>query len=129
MYYIILTIAEYVVEPPYIIVKNKQICFLRKEIKDLHIFYNYKLSTCVLQALTAFFVLIYIHIAFSRTPTTCLEHVRDSWPRDGILRVEILRGDTQAQDFNLEVSYSQKDKKDFASIFGGGLGRDGLVFP
>lgn len=78
-----------------------------------------------MQAITAFFVLVYIHIAFSRTPTMCLEHVRDSWPRDGILRVEILRGDSQAQDLTMEDAYAQKDKADFSSIFGGGLGRDG----
>lgn len=55
----------------------------------------------------------------------CLEDVRDSWPRDGILRVEILRGDSQAQDLPMEDAYAQKDKADFSSIFGGGLGRDG----
>ncbi|XP_049298950.1 uncharacterized protein LOC125771872 [Anopheles funestus] len=43
----------------------------------------------LLKALTAFFILAYIHVRFSQTPTTCLEHVKDDWPRDGILRVEI----------------------------------------
>lgn len=28
---------------------------------------------------------------FSRMPANCLEHVKDIWPRDGILRVEIIR--------------------------------------
>ncbi|XP_055532390.1 uncharacterized protein LOC129722725 [Wyeomyia smithii] len=45
----------------------------------------------LLKALTAFFILVYIHVRFSQTPTTCLEHVKNDWPRDGILRVEILR--------------------------------------
>lgn len=53
--------------------------------------------------------------------------MRDTWPRNGILRVEIVRGDAQIQDFTMEETYSQKDKTDFASIFGTGLGRDGLV--
>ncbi|XP_058176871.1 membralin [Anopheles ziemanni] len=44
----------------------------------------------LLKALTAFFILAYIHVRFSQTPTTCLEHVKNDWPRDGILRVEIL---------------------------------------
>ncbi|XP_054277403.1 membralin isoform X2 [Macrosteles quadrilineatus] len=83
--------------------------------------------TVLLKAMTAFFVLVYIHIAFSRTPTTCLEHVRDSWPRDGILRVEILRGESQSKDFTMEEAYTKNDKTDFTSIFGGGLGRDGFV--
>ncbi|XP_055621458.1 uncharacterized protein LOC129765310 [Toxorhynchites rutilus septentrionalis] len=45
----------------------------------------------LLKALSAFFILVYIHIHFSQTPTTCLEHVKNDWPRDGILRVEIIR--------------------------------------
>ncbi|XP_028906425.1 membralin isoform X2 [Ornithorhynchus anatinus] len=43
----------------------------------------------LLKALFVLFILAYIHIAFSRSPINCLEHVRDKWPRDGILRVEI----------------------------------------
>uniref|UniRef100_A0A182P8I4 Membralin n=1 Tax=Anopheles epiroticus TaxID=199890 RepID=A0A182P8I4_9DIPT len=43
----------------------------------------------LLKALMAFFILAYIHVRFSQTPTTCLEHVKNHWPRDGILRVEI----------------------------------------
>ncbi|CAG5055670.1 unnamed protein product [Parnassius apollo] len=75
----------------------------------------------LLKALVAFFVLAYIHIAFSRTPTTCLNHVKDSWPRDGILRVEILRN--PSQDYTIEQSYAKekklkKDKEEFNSMMG-----------
>jgi len=49
----------------------------------------------LLQAIWAFLVLIYIHVSFSRSPATCLDHVRSTWPRDGILRVEIVRGGVQ----------------------------------
>nr|CAD7405770.1 unnamed protein product [Timema cristinae] len=52
------------------------------------------------QAIAAFFVLAYIHVVFSRTPTNCLEHIKDDWPRDGILRVEILRNG--AEDYSIE---------------------------
>jgi Tumour-associated protein len=46
----------------------------------------------LLKALMAFFILVYIHISYSQTPATCLEHLKtEGWPRDGILRVEILR--------------------------------------
>lgn len=46
----------------------------------------------LLKALGAFFILVYIHISYSQTPATCLEHLKtEGWPRDGILRVEILR--------------------------------------
>ncbi|RZF41371.1 hypothetical protein LSTR_LSTR000085 [Laodelphax striatellus] len=50
----------------------------------------------LLKAMATFFVLIYIHVVFSRSPTTCLEHVRETWPRDGILRVEIVRQSSAA---------------------------------
>lgn len=43
------------------------------------------------QALTTLFLLVYIHLAFTRAPITCLDHVRDEWPREGILRVEVIR--------------------------------------
>lgn len=33
---------------------------------------------------------MYIHITFSQTPATCLEHMKTKWPRDGILRYERL---------------------------------------
>lgn len=36
-------------------------------------------------------ILAYIHNAFSRTPIDCLDHVKDKWPRDGVLRVVISR--------------------------------------
>lgn len=62
----------------------------------------------LLKALIAFFVLAYIHIAFSRTPTTCLNHVKDSWPRDGILRVEILTN--PSADYTIEQSYAKERK-------------------
>lgn len=43
------------------------------------------------QAVTCFVILAYIHNAFSRTPINCLDHVKDQWPRDGVLRVVISR--------------------------------------
>ncbi|CAO1342942.1 unnamed protein product [Diamesa serratosioi] len=59
----------------------------------------------LLKALTAFFILVYIHITFSQTPATCLEHIKSDWPRDGILRVEILRpGDKMTQRDDTEGS-------------------------
>ncbi|XP_013162975.1 PREDICTED: membralin [Papilio xuthus] len=75
----------------------------------------------LLKALVAFFVLAYIHIAFSRTPTTCLNHVKDSWPRHGILRVEILKN--PAHDYTIEQSYAKerklkRDKEEFNSMLG-----------
>lgn len=62
----------------------------------------------LIKAIAAFFVLVYIHTAFSKTPSTCLQHVKDTWPRDGILRVEIVRN--AGQDYNIEHSYAKEEK-------------------
>jgi hypothetical protein len=52
----------------------------------------------LLKALLAFFILVYIHISYSQTPATCLEHLKtEGWPRDGVLRVEILRPGEKVQ--------------------------------
>ncbi|NP_001085168.1 uncharacterized protein LOC432251 [Xenopus laevis] len=53
----------------------------------------------LLKALLVLFILAYIHIAFSRSPINCLEHVREKWPRDGILRVEIQLNSSRAPIF------------------------------
>ncbi|KAJ3649698.1 hypothetical protein Zmor_021424 [Zophobas morio] len=84
----------------------------------------------LIKAIAAFFVLVYIHIAFSKTPTTCLQHVKDTWPRDGILRVEIVRN--AGKDYNIEQSYAKEEKikqekvDDISSVLGL-LARDGFV--
>lgn len=59
-----------------------------------------------------------------------MEHVRNDWPRDGILRVEILRNG--ADDYNIEKSYAKEEKlrKDRLDDFGGVfslLSREGLA--
>ncbi|XP_045399027.1 membralin isoform X1 [Lemur catta] len=53
----------------------------------------------LLKALFVLFVLAYIHIVFSRSPINCLEHVRDKWPREGILRVEVQHNSSRAPVF------------------------------
>ncbi|EFA06285.2 hypothetical protein TcasGA2_TC009151 [Tribolium castaneum] len=84
----------------------------------------------LIKAIAAFFVLVYIHTAFSKTPTTCLQHVKDTWPRDGILRVEIVRN--VGQDYNIEQSYAREEKlkqekvDDISNVLGL-LARDGFV--
>ena len=74
----------------------------------------------LLKALTAFFILVYIHISYSQTPATCLEHLKtEGWPRDGILRVEIMRpGDVKvalkegAEDMSDELTMLRNNHKD-----------------
>ncbi|UYV67441.1 hypothetical protein LAZ67_5000616 [Cordylochernes scorpioides] len=53
------------------------------------------------KAVLSLLVLSYIHVRFIRTPTTCLSGV--DWPRDGILRVQVLRnpGEEVVLDSNI----------------------------
>ncbi|XP_013766106.1 membralin isoform X1 [Pundamilia nyererei] len=80
----------------------------------------------LLKALFVLFILAYIHIAFSRSPINCLEVVRERWPRDGILRVEIQRNSSRAPIFLQHYdSASLHDELD-AEEEGGGLAMGGL---
>ena len=60
-------------------------------------------------------VLVYIHVVFARSPINCLQHVQKSWPRDGILRVEIVRN--ASEDYSIidsyEKEYSETDLFEF----------------
>ena len=53
-----------------------------------------------------FIILAYIHNAFSRTPINCLDHVKDTWPRDGILRVVITRNSAVSRLSDIELHNS-----------------------
>ncbi|MPC36279.1 Membralin [Portunus trituberculatus] len=63
---------------------------------------------CHFQALTSLFLLVYIHLAFTRAPITCLDHVRDDWPKEGILRVEVIRN--PSEDYTVEQSYEKEER-------------------
>jgi len=62
----------------------------------------------LLKAVLCMLLLVYIHLVYTRHPVQCLEHISSSWPRDGILRVEIVR--SPPEDYNIEHSY-QKERK------------------
>lgn len=51
-------------------------------------------------------MLIYIHGVFSKQSTNCLKDVEDKWPRDGILRVEIIRN--ALSNYSLADSYRKE---------------------
>ena len=74
-------------------------------------------------------MLLYIHIIFSRTPITCLDHIKSNWPRDGIVRIDITRSGGQgnapvAQDYSLHHSYAkeqrihQREQFEYQAMFG-----------
>ncbi|XP_068599432.1 LOW QUALITY PROTEIN: membralin [Brachionichthys hirsutus] len=83
----------------------------------------------LLKALFVLFILAYIHIAFSRSPINCLEVVRERWPRDGILRVEIQRNSSRAAVFlqHYDSSGLQGALEDGAGDAGGRLARLSLA--
>ncbi|GFR94921.1 membralin [Elysia marginata] len=62
------------------------------------------------KALFVLGILVYIHAVFAKAPMNCLEHVQDSWPRDGILRVEIVRN--APENYSVFNSY----KKEYSDI-------------
>lgn len=70
------------------------------------------------QALIVLGILAYIHIVFSRTPINCLQHIQKEWPRDGILRVEIVRN--VSENYTIMNSY-EKEYSDFSAHFFEGL--------
>ena len=53
-------------------------------------------------------MLVYIHLAFARHPVKCLEEVKDTWPRDGILRVEIMK--EPPETYGIDASYEKERK-------------------
>ncbi|RMZ94974.1 membralin isoform X1, partial [Brachionus plicatilis] len=67
----------------------------------------------LLLAFASFALLSYLHIVFNRNPINCLSTIQQNWPRDGILRVEIVHNASKfflmsSQDQTRE-SYSLKD--------------------
>lgn len=73
-------------------------------------------------------MLLYIHIIFSRTPITCLDHIKATWPRDGIVRIDITRSGignaSDTKDYSLHHSYAkeqrvhQREQFEYQTMFG-----------
>lgn len=75
-----------------------------------------------MQAVLLLFILVYIHIAFARGPSNCLQTVEKDWPRNGILRVEIVRN--APENYTIFNSY----KKEYHNLrFEELIGGDGGV--
>jgi hypothetical protein len=60
-------------------------------------------------ALGSFALLSYLHIVFNRNPINCLEKIQDKWPRDGVLRVEIVHNASSFYIMSNETSSSKSD--------------------
>lgn len=46
-------------------------------------------------AIGSFALLSYLHVVFNRNPVNCLAHIQEKWPREGVLRVEIVYNASQ----------------------------------
>ncbi|KJH49363.1 hypothetical protein DICVIV_04503 [Dictyocaulus viviparus] len=44
----------------------------------------------LLIAISLLFTLLFVHLMSTRSSTTCLDHIRDSWPKDGVIRLEVV---------------------------------------
>ncbi|KAK5971595.1 hypothetical protein GCK32_011202 [Trichostrongylus colubriformis] len=42
------------------------------------------------QALCLLFTLLFVHLMFTRSSATCLDHIRNTWPKDGVVRLEVV---------------------------------------
>merc|ERR1719414_677193 len=93
----------------------------------------------LLKAVFCLLILVYIHLAFARHPVKCLEEVKETWPRDGILRVEIMKG--APENYGIDASYEKernlqaihRNQEEMPSVFGyldlGGYLEDVFSFP
>ena len=52
-------------------------------------------------------LLVYLHVVFNQKPVTCLSHLHDVWPRQGVLRVELFF-ETPPEGYNLRQSYAKE---------------------
>ena len=56
-------------------------------------------------------LLVYLHVVFNQKPVTCLAHLQETWPRHGVLRVELFFSPPPA-DYDLQQSYSKEFQLD-----------------
>jgi hypothetical protein len=59
-------------------------------------------------------LLIYLHIVFNQKPVTCLSHLHDTWPRQGVLRVELFF-ESPPEGYNLQQSYAKEFQYNYLS--------------
>ena len=52
-------------------------------------------------------LLIYLHVVFNQKPVTCLSHLHDIWPRQGVLRVELFF-EKPPEEYTLQQSYAKE---------------------
>jgi hypothetical protein len=61
----------------------------------------------IFQAIICMSLLIYLHVVFNQKPITCLSHLHDNWPKQGVLRVELFF-EPPPKDYDLQQSYAKE---------------------
>jgi hypothetical protein len=93
----------------------------------------------LLLALGSFGLLSYLHVVFNRNPINCLAFVQDKWPREGILRVEIVHNastyyimsnelvNAESIPYSLRQSYEKEYSNSMLELFANYLNTDEVV--
>ncbi|CAF2900618.1 unnamed protein product [Rotaria sp. Silwood2] len=64
-------------------------------------------TVILVMAIICMILLIYLHVVFNQKPVTCLSHLHDHWPRQGVLRVELFF-ESPPEGYNLQQSYAKE---------------------
>ncbi|CAF0973133.1 unnamed protein product [Adineta steineri] len=69
-------------------------------------------TAILVMAIICMSLLIYLHVVFNQKPVTCLSHLHDVWPKQGVLRVELFF-ETPPEGYNLQQSYAKEYQSDY----------------
>ncbi|CAF3804267.1 unnamed protein product [Rotaria magnacalcarata] len=69
-------------------------------------------TAILVMAICCMGLLIYLHLVFNQKPVTCLSHLHNTWPREGVLRVELFL-ETPPENYNLQQSYIKEYQNNY----------------
>ncbi|CAF1070421.1 unnamed protein product [Adineta steineri] len=64
-------------------------------------------TAILVMAIICMTLLIYLHIVINQKPLTCLSHLHNNWPKQGVLRIELFF-ESPPKDYSLEQSYAKE---------------------
>lgn len=65
--------------------------------------------TLLASAFISLFMLAYLHVAFIRSPITCLKSIDEDWPKEGVLRIEIISDPSNHESYLKQMESSADD--------------------
>lgn len=63
----------------------------------------------LLSAFISLFMLAYLHVIFIRSPISCLKSAERDWPKDGVLRIEIISDPASHESYHLQQQSPEAD--------------------